>query len=169
MLFPTRAAFSSFPIRGVLIVLLSYHLGRFAGREDLSWGLFEVGALAWVLAEIGSWLAEDYYRYREGRGEGKMSSPAMPTLSQQMTPPQLVLKGAWGVYLVAFFFSLIVTIALAERGWRLILIAFFGFLTGYYRYAPPLFWNKRQGGKIVSLLGQIALPYLSALVVGKAL
>ncbi|HLG18369.1 MAG TPA: hypothetical protein VI895_00965 [Bdellovibrionota bacterium] len=147
-----------------LVLLISYGLGAgtAAWESDSRW-ILGVGTLAFLLAEVGSWLANDYYTYRSHRD---VASPPK-TISAEIRPEQLVLKGAWGAYLLAFLPVVIVAMTMRERGWVLYGFALAGLVTGYYRNARPLFWDRWLWATWISELASTWIPFLtSAYIVG---
>ncbi len=114
--------------------------------------------LGFFFAEIGSWLTEDYYQYRRNRNQ----EGSVETLTEKIHPPQLVLKGAWGAYLVALLFTLVAAILMAERGWVILLFAFGGFFSSYYAGAEPFHLNQFSLGKLISTLASTWIPFFSA-------
>jgi hypothetical protein len=87
-----------------------------------------------------------------------------------MEPPQLVLKGAWGSFLLAFGVALVVSFGMVERGWMVVLLAWMGFFTAYYEGSPPFFWRKRKSGAFLSACASTWIPFfVGKLVAGTPL
>lgn len=139
----------------VLCSLASYHLGCWSHQTALSWFVVELGALGFFIAEVGAWLANDYYSYKRSRKE----SVPPKTLAKGLHPPQLALKGAWGLYLLAFLCALFLALAMAERGWVIMVFAFIGFFLGYYTGADPFYWHGFRWGPWVSAGVSSWLPF----------
>jgi 1,4-dihydroxy-2-naphthoate octaprenyltransferase len=145
------------PIFSALACLFAGAKGYLTNETTKSYWILICAPLGWIAAEVGSFLASDYYLYRRNR-----SNPAAPrTISREMNPPQLVLKGAWGVYLLAFLCALVVAIALYERGWLIIPIAFAGFFLGYYSMADPIYFCRLPAGRMFSAAASSWVPYFS--------
>jgi hypothetical protein len=138
--------------------------------NDCSWFVWAAWA-ALLIAEVGSFLCADYHLYRS-----KNPAAQGRTLTEGISPPQLVLKGAWGAYLVAFLLVLIVALAMEVRGWFLVFIAFTAFVGGYNaRVWPfmrvavstwlPFFSALYLRGRIPSMSGVVAVSCVYAIFV----
>jgi len=144
--------------------LTCYSIGAWViTRPSLAWWIVGVGAVGFVIAEIASGFSEDYYQFRRGRGD----SAGVSTLTAKLDPPQLMLKGSWGFYLVAFLFALLVAIAMAESGWPVMVFAGVGFLFGYVPF------SLRSSNHLIGALRDVSsswIPYFSAIYIsgGKA-
>jgi len=108
-------------------------LGALSTPRPASWLVLCAGVLGFLFVELGHALSTDYYDYR------RLERDCIPSINwtAQFDPPQLVLKGAWGAYLIAFFFALVAALALADRGWPLLLIAAAAFGLGYIGAVRP--------------------------------
>lgn len=144
---------SLLPVLGAaLIPFVAYHIGA---RGEANVWIREAGALGFVIARVGTSLARDYYLARN------QPQPSQTLFSAHISPPQLVLKASWGAYLFAFLFAVIVSMALGDRGWIVMVLGVGTFLFGYYSDAPPIIWNRRPGGFLVSGLAFTWIPYLT--------
>jgi len=121
--------------------------------------------VGFLFAEFGSFLATDYYFYRRHRG----LITETRTLTQDISPPQLTLKGAWGSYLFAFLFLLITMIRLAERGWPISLFALVYFFISYYEGADPFFWRKKKWASILTSVGGTWIPFVTGVLIGNSI
>ena len=126
-------------------------------RHSLStadWVRLALGMLAFIFAEFGNNLAKDYYTYRHmGAQNGKL-------LADWIKPELLVLKASWASYLVALLFVLLVAQSVGLVGWKLVMMSFVGFLSGYFAKADPLFWDRRWWGRCISALSNTFVPFI---------
>lgn len=149
---------NSFVSTTLWATLVSYFLPLLfhGSMQDAPWLVFLIGCVGFMLAELGNALAADYYEFkRKGTQKGRL-------LSDWVKPEPLVLKGAWGAYLLAFLCVLIVTQTMGLSGWPLLLIATAGFFTGYYAQAEPFYWDRSIIGAFLSSASCTWIPLLAS-------
>src|SRR5205823_431494 len=129
--------------------------------------LFYVGIGALIFSETGSFLATDYYALKRHKFEAISNCPLIST---EISPPQLVLKGAWGSFLIAFLCVLIVMLKLESEGWKLPLLAFLFFVLSYYEGGEPFYFRKYRVASLLTSVSSTWIPaYFSTLITGATL